>query len=282
MARPGALAGGAGGPGRAGLRGRGPLSGRGASLAAWSGGLLLLLLALPAAGLIAGTSPAELLAALRSPVAQAALGLSLRTTALSLGLTLALGTPLAWRLSRGRGAGLAMTLIELPVVMPPAVLGVALLETFGRAGWLGPALGSAGISLPFTTAAVVLAQVIVGAPLYVLTAAAAFRAVEEDLLLVARTLGAGPLRAWWAVAVPAAAPGLLSGAGLAWARALGEFGATLMFAGNLPGRTQTLPIAIYVSLERDMAEARALSVLLLLVAVALLLGLRAARLRQGD
>lgn len=241
-----------------------------------AGAMLLAVLALPVLGLVGGTSPGELGAAIRDPSVQRALGLSLRTTLAALALVLALGTPLAWRLARWRGAGrsLALTLVELPVVLPPAVLGVALLQTFGRAGTLGPALGALGITLPFSTAAVVLAQVLVGAPLYVLAATAAFEAIDDDLLLVARTLGAGPTRAWWTIALPAAAPGLLSGAALAWARALGEFGATLMFAGNLPGRTQTLPLAIYGALERDMAQARATSVLLVGVALALLMGVR--------
>jgi molybdate transport system permease protein len=245
--------------------------------AAAAGGMLLLVLALPVLGLVAGTSPAELWAAILEPGTQAALGLSLRTTLVSLAVMLALGTPLAWSLSRWRGPGrrLALSLVELPIVLPPAVLGVALLETFGRAGALGPALSSVGISLPFSTAAVVLAQVLVGAPLYVLAATAAFEAVDDDLLLVGRTLGAGPTRAWWTIALPVAAPGLLSGAALAWARALGEFGATLMFAGNLPGRTQTLPLAIYGALERDMGQARAAAVLLVGVALVLLLSVRA-------
>ncbi len=241
-----------------------------------AGVLLLLLLALPVLGLVAETRPADVLAALTAPATRVALGLSLGTTLAALTLALLLGTPLAWALSRTsrpvRGA--ALTLVELPVVLPPAVLGVALLETFGRAGWLGPALAAVGVHLPFTTGAVVLAQLLVGAPLYVLAATAAFRAVDDDLLLVARTLGASPARAWWQVAVPAAAPGLLSGAALAWARALGEFGATLLFAGSLPGRTRTLPLAIYAALEQDMGQARAISVLLVGVAAALLLGLR--------
>ncbi|MDP6933281.1 MAG: ABC transporter permease subunit, partial [Myxococcota bacterium] len=168
----------------------------------------------------------------------------------------------------------ANLVLEIPIVLPPAVLGVAMLETFGRRGLLGPFLSSMGVNLPFSPAAVVLAQVLVAAPLYVLTAEAAFRAVSDDLLLVARTLGAGPLRAWSTVALPTAAMGLLSGAGLAWARALGEFGATLMFAGNLPGRTQTLTLAIFQALESDLAQARAISAILVGVAVALLLGLR--------
>lgn len=241
-----------------------------------AGAALLGLLLLPLLGLCAGARPDALAAALASPSVWAALGVSLRTTTISLALSLALGTPLAWTLSRGEDRvrrGL-IGLIELPVVLPPAVLGVALLETFGRAGWLGPGLGALGVQIPFSGAAVVLAQLMVAAPLYVLTATAAFRAVDADLLLVARTLGASPSRAWLAVALPAAAPGLVSGAALAWARALGEFGATLMFAGSLSGRTQTLPLAIYAALERDIDEARALALLLVAVAATLLLGLR--------
>lgn len=245
-------------------------------ITASAGWLLLLLFGLPLLGLAAGTSPSALFSALALPSTQAALWLSLRTTAAALALTLVLGTPLAWRLSRGqrRWHGPALTLVELPVVLPPAVLGVALLETFGRMGLFGPAFQLLGVQVSFSTAGVVLAQVLVGAPLYVLTASAAFRAVDDDLLLVARTLGAGGARAWWSVAVPVAGPGLLSAAALSWARSLGEFGATLMFAGNLPGRTQTLPLAIYGALERDLEQAHAISVLLVGVAVTLLLGLR--------
>ena len=128
-----------------------------------------------------------------------------------------------------------------------------------------------GLSVSFTTAAVILAQVVVGAPLYVLTAAAGFRSVDDDLVLVARTLGASPLRAFVSVALPAAGASLVSGAGLAWARALGEFGATLMFAGNLPGRTQTLTLAVFQALEQDLAQARAIALVLVFVAILLLL-----------
>ncbi|NOY27490.1 MAG: molybdate ABC transporter permease subunit [Oligoflexia bacterium] len=237
--------------------------------------LLLVLLVLPVVGLVARTGPGDVLSALALPSTRAALALSLRTTTVALFFIVLLGMPLSWWLSRG-GAWWhrwALIIVQLPVVLPPAVLGVALLQTFGRQGLLGTALAAIGLSLPFSTHAVVLAQVLVGAPLFVLTASAAFRFVDDDLLLVARTLGAGPTRAWFTVALPTAAPGLVSAAALAWARALGEFGATLMFAGNLPGRTQTLPLAIYSALERDLAQARAISVLLVIVAVGLLLGL---------
>jgi molybdate transport system permease protein len=252
------------------------VSALGGRLALWAGLSMLVVLALPVFGLVAGTDPAQLWHALQLPSTQAALGLSLRTTTAALLISVLLGTPLAWSLSRERRPwhGWAAALVELSVVLPPAVLGVALLETFGRRGLFGPALESLGIAVPFTAAAVVFAQVMVGAPLFVLTATAAFRAVDDDTLLVARTLGAGPARAWFTVALPIAAPGLVSGAGLAWARALGEFGATLLFAGNLPGRTATLPLVIYGALERDVEQARAISVLLVVLAVVLLLGLR--------
>ena len=241
-----------------------------------AGGLLLALLLLPVVGLAAGIRPGPTLAALLLPSTLQALQLSLLTTALAMGPIVTLGTPLAWILSRARrpSRSLLTSAVELPVVLPPAVLGIALLETFGRQGLLGPALEGLGLGLPFTPAAVVLAQVVVGAPLYVLPAAAAFRAVDPDHLLVARTLGAGPARAWATVALPAALPGLVSGLGLAWARALGEFGATLLFAGNLPGTTQTLPLAIYGALERDLDQARAIAVLLVGVAIALLVAVR--------
>ncbi len=250
-----------------------PATSRLVSIPAWT---LLLLLLLPVLGLTVGSSPGEVIEALSLPSTRQALWLSVWTTTVALVVMLALGTPLAWWLSRhdNRRTRFALLVVELPVVLPPAVLGVALLETFGRMGLLGPGLSAFGISIPFTAAAVVIAQVLVGTPLYVLTATASFQAVEDDQLLVARTLGASPGRAWATVAFPAAAGGLISGAGLAWARALGEFGATLMFAGNLPGSTQTLTLAIYGALERDVAQARAISLLLVGVAVLLLVTLR--------
>ncbi|MFT7518004.1 MAG: molybdate transport system permease protein [Kiritimatiellia bacterium] len=237
---------------------------------------LLVVLLLPLIGLTVSTSPAEILRALWLPSTHVALWLSAWTTTAALLIVVALGTPLAWWLSRSRGplAQAAEVVVELPVVLPPAVLGIALLETFGRQGLLGSALESIGVGLPFTPAAVVLAQVLVAAPLYVLTASAAFRTVDDDLLLVARTLGVGPVRAWATIALPMAFAGLLSGAALAWARALGEFGATLMFAGNLPGTTQTLTLAIFQAMDHDLGQARAISLILVAVAVVLLLCLR--------
>jgi molybdate transport system permease protein len=237
---------------------------------------LVALLVLPTVSLFVTASPRALLAGLGHPVAARALLLSLQTTAVSLVVVVVLGTPLAWRLAHatGRAARALETLTALPVVIPPAVAGIALLLTFGRRGLLGPALAGAGWSVSFSAAAVVLAQVFVSAPFYVQGATAAFRALDPALLLVARTLGARPGRVFFRVALPLARPGLLGGAAMAWARALGEFGATLMFAGNMPGRTQTLPLAIYTALEGDLHAAQALSVLLVVVAFALLLVLR--------
>jgi molybdate transport system permease protein len=240
-------------------------------------GLLFAFLFLPLLGLLFGMSSEDVGRAFASPLVGQALALSLATTLVSLLVILLLGTPLAWLLARahGRLARGIETLVELPIVVPPAVAGVALLLAFGRqsplAGWLLPEGGS----LALTTTAVVLAQIFVAAPLYVLSAKTALREVDDDLVLVARSFGASPLTVFLRVAVPLARPGLIAGALLAWARALGEFGATLMFAGNLQGRTQTLPLAIYTALEADLGTARVLSALLVGMAFSLLLAVRA-------
>jgi len=251
---------------------------------AWSaaGGLLagslLLLIVLPVAGLLFSSSPRQILRGLGDPLVWPAIRLTVLTSTASLLLVVVTGTPLAWVLARrprpGRALRLAETIIGLPVVLPPAVAGVALLLALGRRGLLGPALEVAGIGLPFTKAAVVLAQSFVAAPFYVQAAVAAFRRLDPELVVVARALGAGPPRVFFTVGVPLSWPDLAGGAALCWARALGEFGATLMFAGNLVGRTQTLPLAIYTALESDLQTAQSLSVVLVAVSVALLFGLR--------
>jgi molybdate transport system permease protein len=243
------------------------------------GGTLLALLVVPLVALFVTSSPADWLAGLRHPITAPALALSLTTTALSLALVVVLGTPLAWWLGRshGRAARVVETVLQLPIVVPPAVAGLALLLAFGRRGLVGAPLASLGVELAFTTAAVVLAQTFVAAPFYVQAATAAFAGLDENLLVVARTLGASPTRRFVRVALPLARRGLVAGAALAWARALGEFGATLMFAGNLGGRTQTLPLAVYAALETDLRAAQALAVVLVLVALALLVFLRPRR-----
>jgi molybdate transport system permease protein len=255
-------------------------------------GLLLLLVALPVAGLLFSAPPRQLLAGLADPLVLPALRLTLFTTTISLLVILTCGTPTAWVIARRTSAAtpggratqpsranrlwrVLETLVELPVVLPPAVAGVALLLAFGRRGLLGPGLAAAGVGLPFTRAAVVVAQTFVAAPFYLQAAIAAFRRLDPDLLLVARTLGASPPRILFTVAIPVSWPSLAGGAAMSWARALGEFGATLMFAGNMQGRTQTLPLAIYTALESDLRTAQSLSILLVAVAFALLVAIRA-------
>jgi molybdate transport system permease protein len=230
----------------------------------------------PVLALFVTASPGELARGLGHPSVGPALRVSLATTAASLAVVVGLGTPLAWTLaqSNARWARAVETALQLPVAIPPAVAGLALLLAFGRRG-LVASLASPAWSLAFTGAAVVIAQVFVAAPLYVQAAGSAFRRVDPALLAVARTLGASPWRALVDVALPLAAPGLASGAITAYARALGEFGATLMFAGNLEGRTQTLPLAIYAAMDGDPRAAQAIAVALVVVALALLLGARA-------
>jgi molybdate transport system permease protein len=242
-----------------------------------SSGVLLLLVLLPIAGLLFTSSPGRLLHGLGDPLVGPAIRLTLATTFASLVLIVLCGTPLAWVLARRRGRRWRVleTVIELPVVLPPAVAGVALLLAFGRRGLLGPELALFGIGLPFSRAAVVLAQSFVAAPFYVQAAIAAFRRLDPDLVLVARTLRASWPRVFFTVAIPLSWPALAGGAALSWARALGEFGATLMFAGNLAGRTQTLPLAIYTALESDLETAQSLSIILVAVAFGLLIAIRA-------
>lgn len=236
------------------------------------------LLVLPLVALALASSPADLAAGVADPLFAPALWLSARTTVVSLTVIVLGGTPLAWWLASAppHRTRWVEVLVDLPVVIPPAVVGIALLQTFGRGGLLGAQLTALGIQIPFTTTAVVLAQIVVAAPFYVQAAAAAFRRIDPDLLLVARTLGQSPAGAFRRVALPLAVPGLVGGAALSWARALGEFGATLLFAGNLPGTTQTMPLAIYMALESDVRVALALSLVLAGVSVLLLFALRMA------
>ncbi|MEC9465453.1 MAG: molybdate ABC transporter permease subunit [Myxococcota bacterium] len=233
-------------------------------------------LALPVLALVLGTSGAELAAGVQHHLFAQALWLSTKTTLVSLVLVVMFGTPLAWWLAvTSRPERRVVELVvDLPVVLPPAVVGIALLHTFGRSGIFSGQLTMMGWQIPFTVWAVVMAQVAVSAPLYIQSAQAAFRRVDQDLVLVGRTLGLSAPKAFFQLTVPLALPGLMGGAALAWARALGEFGATLLFAGNLPGTTQTMPLAIYMALESDVRVALALSLVLAGLSVFLLLGLR--------
>jgi molybdate transport system permease protein len=243
------------------------------------GGGMLVFLVLPVVALFVTGTPTDWLAGLRHPITVPALLLSLRTTALSLTALVVLGTPLAWWLARSeaRVARIVETAVQLPIVVPPAVAGLALLLAFGSRGLLGPLLEGLGADIAFSTIAVVLAQVFVAAPFYIQAATAAFAGIDENLLVVARTLGAGPAAVLFRVALPLARRGLVAGAALAWARALGEFGATLMFAGDVPGRTNTMPLEIYTAyLSGD--DRRALLYVCVLAGASLVVSLLAARL----
>lgn len=235
------------------------------------GAALVGLLMVPLIALVTSTSFGDLGAGLGDASFAPALWLSLRTSLFSLAIIVLTGTPLAWWLasSSAKATRVVAVLVELPIVIPPAVIGVALLQAFGRRGLFGT-------SLAFTEGAVVVAQVVVAAPFFVQAAANAFRKVEPDMLIVARTLGASPTGAFLRVALPIARPGLVVGASLAWARALGEFGATLLFAGNMPGETQTMPLAIYAALESDVRVAVVFSLVLAAVGALVLIGLRLA------
>lgn len=247
-------------------------------VAVWAAGACMVaFVALPVLALFVTTGPADFLAGLGDPLVRPALTLTLLTTTTSLLLIVVFGTPLAWLLAtrNSRAARMLETLLQLPVVIPPAVAGLALLLTFGRRGLLGPVFLPLGWSVSFTTAAVIIAEVFVSAPFFLQAAISSFRRIDPSLVAVARSLGASPGRVFFQVAVPLARAGLVSGAAMAWARALGEFGATLMFAGNFTGRTQTLPLAIYTALESNLDAAKALSLVLVVVAFGLLLLLRA-------
>ncbi len=213
-----------------------------------------------------------------------AITLSLSTTTTSAGLTVIFGTPLAYVFARWRFPlkPLFNVLVELPIVLPPAVAGLALLITFGRRGLLGPALESAGITLAFTTAAVVLAQTFVAAPFYIRAAQLGFEAVPRDTEEAARVDGAQGWTLFYAITLPLSSRALFAGLVLSWARALGEFGATILFAGSIQGRTQTMPLFIYNVLERDLNAAIWTGVLLVGIAL-LALGLsQALRLKPEE
>ena len=238
---------------------------------------LLVFLALPVIGLLIRSSPAALVANLARPDVGKAITVSLKTTLVSIVAIVAFGTPLAYMLGfrNFRGKRLVETLVDLPTVLPPSVAGVALLVAFGRRGLFGGALEDLGIELAFSQAAVVMAQSFVAAPFYVRTAALGFAAVDKELIQAAMLDGAGSWKLFREVVFPLAFPSALSGAVMSWARALGEFGATIIFAGNFPGRTQTMPLAIYIGFEVDLNTALTLSVILILLSFASLWLIRA-------
>jgi molybdate transport system permease protein len=243
----------------------------------------LAFLLLPLVGLLARAPWSNLAHLLSDPAVGQALRLSLLCATLATAVSLVVGVPLAWVLARVPfpGRRFVRALVTLPLVLPPVVGGVGLLYAFGRRGVFGPALESLGVSLSFTTAGVVLAEAFVAMPFLVLSVEGALAAADQRFEEAAATLGAGPWTTFWRVTLPLVAPSVAAGAVLSFARALGEFGATITFAGNLPGTTQTMPLAVYVALESNPEAAVALALVLLAVSVVILLGLRERWLRPA-
>lgn len=233
---------------------------------------ILGIISLPILALILGSSPGRMISSLRDPQIVAALELSFVTSLVATAFIVLLGTPLAWWLARSDGwvADAVETVADLPLILPPAVAGIALLLTFGREGLLGPLFPD----VVFTPAAVVLAQIFVATPLFVQPARASFAELPQSWLDVASLEGAGAFDKWAHIILPFTRPALLSAAAAALGRALGEFGATLIFAGNFPGATQTLPLAVYGLLERDIGAATDAALLLVAAGFGLQLVIR--------
>ncbi|MGW6667232.1 ABC transporter permease [Streptomyces vinaceus] len=239
--------------------------------------LAVAFLLLPLIGILSRTQWGEVGAHLTSPGVVQALRLSLFVSLWALGLSLLLGVPLAWLLARVpfKGKAFVRSLVLLPMVLPPTVGGVALLLGFGRRGLLGPWLeGTFGITLPFHTSGAVVAATFVAMPFLVISLEGALGGLKQSYEETAASLGASPVRVFFTVTLPMVAPGLIAGAALTWARALGEFGATITFAGNLPGTTQTLPLQVYLLLQDEPEAATSVSLLLLVIAMAVLIALR--------
>ncbi len=241
------------------------------------GGLGVLFFALPFIGLIVRAPWSSFDDVLRDESVRTALWLSLTTSLVTAAIAVVIGVPLAWLLARSSmpGRGLIRALCTLSMVLPPVVAGVALFLALGRRGIVGRPLDEVfGVSLPFTTASVVLAQLFVAMPFLVLTVEAALRGLDPSSEHAARTLGASSGYVFWRITLPSIRPALVSGIVLTWARALGEFGATITFAGNFPGTTRTVPLATYLALENDPDQAILLSLFLVAVSFAVLFGLR--------
>ena len=238
--------------------------------------LVLTFLVVPVIALFLRIPPGDLISQLGNDVVTDALIVTAKTNAIAFGLTLLVGTPAAYFLATRRfpGRSVLITLIELPLVLPPAVAGIGLLAAFGRLGLLGSRLDAFGITIGFTQTAVVLAILFVAGPFYVRQGIASFEALDPNLLLAGRTLGAGPGRTFWRIALPLASSGLGAGAALSLARGIGEFGATIMFAGSLQGVTQTVTLAIYQELDIDFDVALAIGALLVVISAAVLLSMK--------
>jgi molybdate transport system permease protein len=239
-------------------------------------GTLLMFLAVPLIVLLLRALEADLLQQLSQPMVAQALRLSLWTSGVSTLITISCGTPLAYLLARKKVVARPVieTLLDLPIILPPAVAGLALSLTFGRRGLFGPTLSVLGINLPFTTAAVILAETFVAAPFYIRSAQTGFAGIALHLEESASDLGGNNWQVFRRITLPLAGPALLSGAILSWARALGEFGATILFAGSFIGRTQTMPLAIYQALESDLGAAIAIAAILILISFSFLVALR--------
>jgi molybdate transport system permease protein len=245
----------------------------GRALTALALGVVVAFLAIPLVALLVQAPLESLPSLLSDPVVQDAIWVTIKTNVAANALILLFGTPAAWFLAtrRFRGRSLILTLCELPLVLPPAVAGIALLSAYAQGGLFGDALQQAGIVLPFGPWAVILAVAYVASPFYLRQAVATFSAVDGDLTDVARTLGASRTRTFWRVVLPLAASGLMAGWVLAFARGVGEFGATIIFAGNVQGRTTTLTLAVYQELDSDLDVALALGVLLVALSAAVLI-----------
>jgi molybdate transport system permease protein len=244
-----------------------------AALSALLAGIVLAFLALPIIALFTEFPLGDVPDLLRDPFVQDALEVTARTNAIANALIIGLGTPTAYLIATRRfpGRALVITLIELPLVLPPAVAGIALLSAFGVGGLFGPALQDAGIVLPFSQWAVVFAVTFVASPFYLRQAITSFESVDPALTAASRTLGAGPARTLLRVSLPLAAGGLLAGWVLAFARGVGEFGATIIFAGSVRGETQTLTLGIYEVLDSDFDQAVAIGILLVVLSATVLL-----------
>ena len=247
------------------------------------GALYVVFIGLPVIALLARAAQQDdLWSAITGDLALTALRLSLVTSVISIGVVIVIGTPIAYALARNDGwvARTVDALVELPIVLPPVVAGVAMLMAFGRGGLVGGPLRDAGLDISFTTTAVVFAQIFVAAPFFIRSAKLGFQSVARDYEEVSQTLGMSPLSTYRQITLPLAAPAIITGLGLSWARALSEFGATMMFAGNLLGETQTMPLAIMTAMETSLDSALALSALLLAVSVLALAALALAARRR--
>jgi molybdate transport system permease protein len=246
--------------------------------------IYVVFIGLPVLALLVRAAQQEaFIASLTSLLALQALQLSLVTSAISIMIVVLVGTPFAHLLARSDSFLLKVvdSMVELPIVLPPVVAGVAMLMAFGRQGLIGPALSELGIILPFTTTAVILAQIFLAAPFYIRASKLGFQSVDPDYENVSQTLGVSPWRTFWRLTLPMAAPSILTGVALAWARAISEFGATIMFAGNLTGETQTMPLAIMTAMESSLGAALALSVLFLIGSLLILAALGLAARGRG-